>query len=242
MESVKEIKIKVIPASMAVPFVKKHHYSGKVVNNSQLHFGAFFHGILHGVLSFGPPMDKSKIIGLVVDNNGDPAPWNDMLELNRMAFDDTLPKNAESRCIAVALKLIRKNAPNIKWVLSFADGMQCGDGTIYRASGFKLTGFSEGSMWRLPENLRKLAGGAEVVHRILVQDKTSALSRYILAHTKGKNLTMQGYIEKFGGSVMEGYMLRYIKILDSDYHLTVPELPYSAIKEKGAGMYKGEKR
>jgi hypothetical protein len=37
------------------------------------------------------------------------------------------------------IKLIKKNAPHIKWLLSsYADGNLCGDGTIYRASGFKL--------------------------------------------------------------------------------------------------------
>ena len=159
MGSAKEISVKVIPANIARPFVKAHHYSGKVVNNSKLHFGAFLDGKLHGVMSFGPPMDKSKVLGLVVDSKGNPAPWNDMLELNRMAFDDVLPKNSESRAIAVAVRLIRKYAPNIKWILSFADGTQCGDGTIYRASGFKLTGFSSGSMWLLPDELRSINGG-----------------------------------------------------------------------------------
>jgi len=30
--------------------------------------------------------------------------------------------------------------PQIKWVISYADGTQAGSGTIYRASGFVLTG------------------------------------------------------------------------------------------------------
>jgi hypothetical protein len=45
-------------------------------------------------------------------------------------------KTQKARCIAIAFKLIKKNAPQIKWILSFSDGTQCGDGTIYRASGF----------------------------------------------------------------------------------------------------------
>lgn len=241
MASAKDITVKVIPANVAVPFVKKYHYSGKVVNNSKLHFGCFLEGHLHGVMSFGSPLDKRKVIGLVVDENCNPAPWNDMLELNRMAFDDILPPNSESRCIAVAIRLIRKNAPHIKWILSFADGMQCGDGTIYRASGFKLTGFSSGSMWLLPEELWGINGGP-VAHRMKVQDKCSALSKWVMARTNGKNLTMEKCAEKFGGSICEGYMLRYIKILDPHYHLSVPEIPFSEINVKGAGMYKGEKR
>ena len=134
----KEIQIKVIPASIANPFVKKVHYSGKVVNNSFLHFGAFLDGRLHGVLSYGPSMDKSRLIGLVADTG-----WNEFIELNRMAFDDYLPRNAESYCIGQTIRMIRKQAPQVKWIVSFADGTQCGDGTIYRASNFVLTGISK---------------------------------------------------------------------------------------------------
>lgn len=65
MGRAKEIIVKVIPPKIANEFVKKHHYSGKVVPNSQLHFGAFLDGKLHGVMSYGPSMDKSKLITLV---------------------------------------------------------------------------------------------------------------------------------------------------------------------------------
>ena len=41
MGRAKEIIVKVIPAKIANEFVKKHHYSGKVVPNSKLHFGCF---------------------------------------------------------------------------------------------------------------------------------------------------------------------------------------------------------
>ena len=237
MGRAKEIKVKVIPSKIANEFVRKHHYSGKVVNNSNLHFGAFLDDKLHGVMSFGPSLDKSKIIGLVKDTK-----WNEFIELNRMAFDDFLPKNSESRCISIAIKLLKKNAPQIKWIVSFADGCQCGDGAIYRASGFLLTGFSTGSMWLLPENLQKLNGG-KIAHRMKVQDKCSGLSRYILSKTKGKNLTMKQYVNNFGGEVLQGYMLRYIYFIDKSYKdkLTVPILPFSKIDEMGAGMYKGEK-
>lgn len=61
------------------------------MQNSQLHFGAFLDGRLHGVLQYGPSMDKKKVITLV---NG--TGWNEFIELNRMAFDDYLPRNSES--------------------------------------------------------------------------------------------------------------------------------------------------
>lgn len=124
-----DVELRVIPAKVAVPFVKSHHYSGKAVSNSCLHFGAFLDGRLHGVMSFGPPMDKDKLIGLV-EGTG----WSNFLELNRMVFDDVLPRNSESRCISLAMRSIKRHAPQVKWVVSFADGCSCGDGTIYRAS------------------------------------------------------------------------------------------------------------
>jgi hypothetical protein len=111
MSRVKDIRLKVIPSKIANDFVKKHHYSGKVVPNSKLHFGCFLDNVLHGVMSFGSSLDKSKTIGLV-----EPTLWNEYLELNRLAFDEYLPKYSESRCISIAIKLIRKNAPQIQFI------------------------------------------------------------------------------------------------------------------------------
>lgn len=238
MASAKDITVKVIPGSVANPFVKKHHYSGKVVNNSKLHFGCFLDGRLHGVMSFGSPLDKRKVIGLVVDENGNPAPWNDMLELNRMAFDDVLPPNSESRCISVAIRLIRKNAPHIKWILSFADGTQCGDGTIYRASGFNLTDI------RGNKNTCRMPSG-DVIHKMTLESNPTTprselggVSYYDITHGK---YDFRLFCKKMGAEILEGFQLRYIKVIDPKYHISVPEIPFSEIDELGAGMYKGER-
>ena len=153
MGRAKEIVMKVIPSSIANPFVRAHHYSGKVVNNSKLHFGVFLDGQLHGVMSYGPSLDKSKIIGLV-EGTG----WNEFLELNRMAFDSVLPRNSESRAISMSIKLLKKYAPQVKWIISFADACSCGDGTIYRASNFVLTGIKENlNLAELPDGTRNHA-------------------------------------------------------------------------------------
>lgn len=217
MGRAKEIIVKVISAKVANEFVKLHHYSGKVVPNSTLHFGAFLDGKLHGVLSYGTSMDKRKILPLVTNTL-----WNEMLELNRMAFDDYLPKNSESRCISISIKLIKKNAPHIKWILSYSDGTQCGDGTIYRASGFHLTG--------IKENKTILEWGGKII-----ADKTLNNSNY-------KKLGLSaGKAKKMGAKPLDGYQLRYIYLIDKTCKITVPIIPFSKIDEIGAGMYKGEK-
>lgn len=231
--SAKEIEIKVIPSKIANPFMRKHHYSGKVVNNSNLHFGAFIDNELHGVLSFGPPLDKSKVIGLVEDTG-----WSEMLELNRMAFDEFLPRNSESRSISQCIKLIKKNAPHIKWILSFADGTSCGDGTIYRASNFILTDIKPN------KNIALLPSG-EKIHKMTVETNPSIPRKELDGKTyyqitNGK-YDFKKYIEYTNAKVLEGYQLRYIYLIDKKCKLTVPSIPFSKIDEMGAGMYKGEK-
>jgi len=142
----KDIIVKPISASDANRIIKRLHYSGKVVNNSQVHLGVFLDGKCGGALQFGPCLDKRKLMGLVEGTK-----WNEFIELNRMALADWLPRNSESRVIAVAMRLLKKNYPWLKWVVSFADGCQCGDGTIYRASGFVLTGIKKNDqIWEAP--------------------------------------------------------------------------------------------
>ena len=138
MGDAKQLVVKPIKAADANRIIRQLHYSGKVVNNSQLHLGVFMGDRCGGAMQFGPSLDKRKMLGLVTGTL-----WNEFIELNRMAFADWLPRNGESRCIGYAMRFIRKHYPWIKWVVSFADGTQCGDGTIYRASGFVLTGIKE---------------------------------------------------------------------------------------------------
>ena len=234
MGRAKEIIVKVIPAKIANEFVKKHHYSGKVVQNSTLHFGAFLDGKLHGVMSYGSPLDKRKVLPLV-----QPSRWNEMLELNRMAFDDYLPKNSESRCIAISIKLLKKNAPHIKWILSFSDGTQCGDGAIYRASGFFLTGIKQnGSNLILPDG--EICSTVSIT--AYLHGKGGVLPG-ILAKKYGVVLNKASYrpFLEIGAKLMDGHQLRYIYLIDKSCKITVPILPFSKIDEMGAGMYKGKK-
>lgn len=214
MGRAKEIILKVIPSNVANEFIKKHHYSGKVVANSVVHFGCFLDNKLGGVMSYGHSINKKGTMKLVKDTK-----WNGFIELNRMAFTDLLPKYSESRCIAISMKLLKKNAPHIKWVISFSDATQCGDGTIYRASGFKLT------MIRKNTNIR-------------IDPKTNKPIHTISTYHKGNAREFKNYKK------LEGYQLRYIYFIDrsKEKDLTVPTIPFSRIKEMGIGMYKGKMR
>lgn len=132
--SAREIEVRPIAKKYADKIIKQIHYSGKIVNNSQLNFGVFLDKKLLGAMQFGPPIAKTLLINLVKNTE-----WNGFFELNRLAFDDKLPRFSESRALSLAFKWMKKEARHIKWIISFADGCQCGHGTIYQASNFKLT-------------------------------------------------------------------------------------------------------
>jgi len=232
MSSAKDIFIKPINARTANLLVKRLHYSGKVVQNSNLHFGVFLNGKLEGAMQLGSCIDKRKMLG-IVEGTG----WNDFIELNRMAFSDNLPRFSESRAIGVCFRLIKKQYPHIKWVISFSDSTQCGDGTIYRASGFVLTAIKKNNQ------LLKLADG-RVVHKLTFENTrpTEIQKEIRLKHNMPQG-SVTSLMKAEGANTLIGYQLRYIYFIDKSYKekLTVPILPFSDIDKMGAGMYKGER-
>jgi hypothetical protein len=209
--SAKNIILKTINATIANDFIKKNHYSGKVVANSTLHFGVFYEGALHGVMSYGNSTNKKGTINLVQDTK-----WNGFIELNRMAFDEALPKYSESRAIAISIRLIKKHAPHVQWIISFADGTQCGDGAIYRASGFQLIGIKKNTTLR-------------------VNPDTGEQMHTIQAHHLKKLKEFRTW------KPLVGFQMRYIYLIDKTLKLNVPILPFTDIDKMGAGMYKGKR-
>lgn len=258
----KDIQLRPIPSSLANETIKRLHYSGKVVNNSQIHIGVYYQGKLEGAMQFGPSLDKRKMIGLV-----EGTLWNEFIELNRMAFSEKLPRNSESRAIAVAMRILKKHAPQLKWVVSFADGCQCGDGTIYRASGFVLTAIKENNqIWVAPDGAETLSRGTatkgknichslaerrgyaehgglnlgKTIHTASARPGIGAIST---AARQGGGSSMKAYAEA-GYKPLPGFQLRYLYFLDPTCQkkLTCPILPFSEIEKRGAAMYKGKPR
>ena len=227
--SAKDIILKPITSAEANALVRRIHYSGKVAPNSQIHIGVFYNGKLEGALQFGPSMDKRKTQGLVRD-----TPWNGFVELNRMAFSDALPRNSESRAIGIALKMLKKHAPHLEWVISFADGTQCGDGTIYRASGFVLTQINRNkTIWRLPDG----------EYAADINFTTGVSSELQKKWGKIGTESSHKFLNSIGAEKAEGFQLRYVYFLkpEAKERLTVPILSFDEIEKAGAKMYKGSR-
>jgi hypothetical protein len=212
MASAKSIYVAPISAKDANNLVRKIHYSRKVAPNSQLHFGVFLNNKLEGAMQFGPSINKKGTINLV-----EGTAWNGFIELNRMAFSERLPRNSESRAISIAMRLLKKHYPHLDWVISFADGTQCGDGAIYRASGFVLTDIRESDALR-------------------INPATGEPMHVIQAH----HLKLSKQFRTW--KALQGYQLRYLYFLNPQarQRLTVPVLPFTKIDDLGAGMYLGQ--
>lgn len=152
-----------------------------------------------------------------------------------MAFDDCLPKNSESYCIAQSIKLIKKHCPQIKWIISFADATQCGHGTVYQASNFLLTGIKKNTQTILMPD-------GKILTRLTLTDTSNKknqeyFTKYNVSNKGGSSI--KGFIDG-GAKVLEGFQIRYMYFIDRKKikDLTVPILDYSEIYKRGAGMYK----
>lgn len=224
--------VKPIAARDANRIVRALHYSGKVVQNSQVHFGVFLDGKCGGALQFGPSLDKRKMVGLVAGTK-----WHEFIELNRMVLADWLPRNGESRVIAVAMRLLKQAYPQLKWVVTYADACLCGDGAIYRAAGFVLT------LTRRNTDLVKMPD-SRILHKIVLQagNNTAVSDKRRYGHDGGESANT--VLRRIGGVVLPGFQLRYIYFLDptARERLTVPVIPFSEIERRGAGMYRGKPR
>lgn len=241
MFTAKDIVIKVIDSKSSRAIVEKYHYSGKCTQNSQIHFGVFLNNKLEGALQFGPSIDKRRM----AENLG--IGFNDALELNRMALSDRCPKNSESRALGICLRMLKKNYPHLKVIISFADACQCGDGTIYRASGFKLHSFKKNS------SLLRAKDG--VISEKTLKDILLPDGKQLSSWLKGKDviakkscddiiLSNGKYLSSYLGSTYEpldGYQMKYLYFFDKELEKKFKFVEFDKIPD-GVRMYKGIKR
>ena len=232
VRSAKDIDVKPISGRDAARVVSRFHYSGRVVQNSQVNFGVFLDGKCHGAMQFGPSMDKRKV-ATIVKGTG----WHQFIELNRMAFGDALPRNSESRAMSIAFRMMRKEYPQLKWVISFADATQCGDGAIYRASGFVLTGLKKNTqIYEVP--------GYGVFHEMSFKKaRPTNVQRELRKRFDLPTASSYKLLKSAKARLMPGYQMRYVRFLDPSWvdRLAVPVIPFEKIREIGATMYRGQR-
>tara|TARA_R110002074_G_scaffold144008_1_gene291403 strand:- start:11 stop:766 length:756 start_codon:yes stop_codon:yes gene_type:complete len=129
--------------------VKKKHYAKTWTASSDI-YAVYYKSGEHKF--FGG--DDLKLIGCVI--YGNPVGFRvvksiceelidiDVLELKRLWIEDDYGKNIESYCIAQTLKMLKKDSPQTKVVISYADRGENHKGIIYRASNWLYQGYKIG--------------------------------------------------------------------------------------------------
>lgn len=111
-------------------FIEQQHYSHSVFGITGAHFFAvLWHGEVRGGAIFGAPAAYNVTRKYGADG---------LVELRRFCLADELPRNTESRALAVMLRALRRKG--VKRVLSYADPAAGHSGIIYRAAGFQYLG------------------------------------------------------------------------------------------------------
>lgn len=124
-----DYEVKRIECKTAKEYIKKHHYSHGCHNGPSPCYGLFDKGELIGVLMFATPCSENVRKSVFGDEYKDTV-----IELHRLHILDVTPKNAESWFIARCLKLLKKDRPQTKAVITFSDITEGHEGTIYKAT------------------------------------------------------------------------------------------------------------
>ncbi len=140
--------LKSIDKLTAKNFVKKYHYSHSS-NLCVASYGLFKKTNIPS--KFFNEME-SKLIGVVIysqpagrgaaESISTSVKIHECLELIRLVILDGYGKNIESWFISQSFKLLRKDFPSIKVIISYSDTEQNHKGIIYQATNFLFTGLN----------------------------------------------------------------------------------------------------
>jgi hypothetical protein len=125
-------------------FVKKYHYSGKIVQGTKFNFKVLKDGKMSGAIQIGHGQNPA----CNVENLPTPK-----YEFDRMVLLDELPKFSESILIGALLSILPKMI-NIKSLVTYADGSVGNSGTIYKATNAKYLGSHDSGFFILPSGER----------------------------------------------------------------------------------------
>lgn len=120
----------------AVEFIKRYEWLGTITQYSTHYFGAYYKGVLGGVLIFSMPNAFSKLLG---DNTKD-------LErlISRGACASWTPKGLASSFLMWCIKWMVKNTP-YRLFTAYSDPTAKELGTIYQACNFYYLGKQSGT-------------------------------------------------------------------------------------------------
>ena len=202
---INKIYIKEVDSKLANRLIIQNHYSATTPKGVKFHLGIWIEDKLYGIAQFGYGIRPTITCNFV---NG--TTHKEYLELNRLWISDELGANAESKSISLCLKWVKEKCPQLKWIISFADGMMGKVGTIYQATNFVYTGYADyGGMFLTKDGRR--------MHKISLWHKHKLTGRSFLESIYGTPLYF-----------VSGGQYRYFHFYDKKEikNLTLQILPY----------------
>ena len=136
-----QVTMQEIPFKLAKSIIVKHHYS-KTFPSAELCLGFYVKEKLNAVIVYG----KSATARMADSLPGE------YLELVRLFSFDWAGKNMESYSIGQIIKFIKKNLPNVKVLISFADPEQGHLGKVYQATNWLYCGLSQPDEWYIVDD------------------------------------------------------------------------------------------
>lgn len=207
---------------------KRWHYSKKVAAVDRLFLGVFGEGMLLGSMSFGFGQDIEKQVKWF----GGAFTRAEIIELGRMAFSPRCPRNSESRMISVGLRMAWKWFSKARVCVTFANQIESGTGTIYRATGATLAQVKPFEIWVLPAALARRYG-KESTNRLALHSGFASDIGVVNGHFLSLNKAQALH----GGSVRVGFSLKYLYFRDASARAayTGPGLDYDKARAVEAG-------
>lgn len=200
--SPKALVVQPVPHAVAGELVRQNHYLHSAPAAVRLSLGIFAGTDLLGtaILNPGPIGTPHLFRG---------ARSHDVLCLARLWLDDRLPKNSESRALAIVARFLKRHT-QVKALIAYSDPAAGHTGGIYRAAGWLFLGESEA------QPLMRLNGGPARHLRSIGSMLNSHSGRYF--RSRGLDVEMVRTIPK----------LRYVKLIDETWRsrLTVAPQPY----------------
>ena len=168
---ISKVLLRPIQKPLARSIIEKNHYSGRL-SSCRYALGVFYQpGNEHkffdeleekliGCITYGFPIGR-RVLGSIFKEDLK-LTTKSILELTRLFIHDGYGKNIESYVISQSFKWLKKNAPNIKVLISYADPEQNHAGGIYQATNWLYQGC--GDIQMAPTFSLKIEEDGEWIH------------------------------------------------------------------------------
>ena len=177
------------------------HYSKKMPIGRLLKYGIWEDGQFIGAMLFGRGASSSYGHAFGLEHN-------EVCELVRVAMTNhTTPV---TRCIAIAVKQIKKTQPGLRLILSYADPDAGHTGTIYRAGAWVYLGLTD-------SKTKYLVDGQWVHQREVTSGAFGGVKRYTQAQMDSFPSKKTAPKHKFG-MALDDEMQALLQTMKVDYH------------------------